>query len=183
MPLFIPPVTPAPSGVTSVSGSADQIVVTGTTTPVLSLPSPLYAPGNIFANGIFSQTGNIGSIGVANPAIYITGTDTQSWLLSYNSGGDIFGVYDASDDAWAVYFANGTQAATFTSSVTVTGALSASNLSGSNTGDQTINSLLPSQTGNSGKVLQTNGSATSWGTVSGGSATGGYEQTFLLMGA
>lgn len=39
--------------------------------------------------------------------------------------------------------------------------------SGTNTGDQTLNSLLPTQTGNGGKVLQTDGTNTSWQTPSG----------------
>lgn len=41
-------------------------------------------------------------------------------------------------------------------------------ISGTNTGDQTLNGLLPTQTGNSGKVLQTDGANTSWQTASGG---------------
>lgn len=36
--------------------------------------------------------------------------------------------------------------------------------SGTNTGDQTLNSLLPTQTGNNGKVLQTDGSSATWQT-------------------
>lgn len=43
--------------------------------------------------------------------------------------------------------------------------------------------LPPSQTGNSGKFLTTDGSDLSWATVSGGGGTSGFEQTFLLMGA
>lgn len=41
-------------------------------------------------------------------------------------------------------------------------------VSGSNTGDQTLNSLLPTQTGNSGKYLTTDGTNASWATVAGG---------------
>jgi hypothetical protein len=41
-------------------------------------------------------------------------------------------------------------------------------ISGTNTGDQTLNGLLPTQTGNAGKVLQTDGANTSWQTASGG---------------
>jgi len=47
-------------------------------------------------------------------------------------------------------------------SVAATGPVSGSNLSGTNTGDQTLNSLLPSQGGNAGKVLTTDGSNASW---------------------
>jgi len=41
-------------------------------------------------------------------------------------------------------------------------------ITGSNTGDQTLTSLLPTQTGNAGKVLQTDGSIATWQTASGG---------------
>jgi len=40
-----------------------------------------------------------------------------------------------------------------------------------------IDALIPSQTGNSGKFLTTNGTATSWATVSGGSGTGRQRWT------
>jgi hypothetical protein len=58
-----------------------------------------------------------------------------------------------------------------THNLSVTGTASASNLSGTNTGDQTLNSLLPSQTGNSGKYLTTDGTNSSWGTVAAGGVT------------
>lgn len=50
----------------------------------------------------------------------------------------------------------------FTSSSTTLTVANNATVSGTNTGDQTLNSLLPSQTGNSGKVLQTDGSNPSW---------------------
>ena len=56
-------------------------------------------------------------------------------------------------------------------SLTVTGTASASNLSGTNTGDQTLNSLLPTQTGNAGKFLTTDGTNSSWDTVAPGGVT------------
>lgn len=43
-------------------------------------------------------------------------------------------------------------------------------ISGTNTGDQTLNGLLPSQSGNDGKALVTDGTNASWQTVSGGSS-------------
>lgn len=46
----------AAGGVTSVTGTANQITVTGTTTPVLSIPSTFIAPGSIAATGAFSQS-------------------------------------------------------------------------------------------------------------------------------
>lgn len=51
--------------------------------------------------------------------------------------------------------------------IVTTGTLTASNLSGNNTGDQTLNSLLPSQAGNSGRALVTNGTDASWQPISG----------------
>lgn len=59
-----------------------------------------------------------------------------------------------------------------------TGAISATNLSGTNTGDQTLNGLLPAQTSNSGKFLTTDGSNTSWGAIVG--ANGGTVTTFSV---
>lgn len=47
-------------------------------------------------------------------------------------------------------------------SVSAVGTVTGSNLSGTNTGDQTLNSLLPSQTGNSGEFLTTDGTNASW---------------------
>lgn len=52
-----------------------------------------------------------------------------------------------------------------------TGAISATNLSGTNTGDQTLAGLLPAQFGNANKVLQTDGTNVSWQTVA-SAATG-----------
>lgn len=52
-----------------------------------------------------------------------------------------------------------------------TGAISATNLSGTNTGDQTLNSLLPSQSGANGKVLTSDGTNTSFQNVA-SAATG-----------
>lgn len=60
----------------------------------------------------------------------------------------------------------GTQ--TFAGAKTFTGAISASNLSGTNTGDQTLNSLLPTQTGHSGEFLTTDGTNSSWASGGGG---------------
>lgn len=54
---------------------------------------------------------------------------------------------------------------------TFTGTLAASNLSGTNTGDQTLNSLLPSQTGNAGKTLATDGANTYWSSAGSGTVT------------
>lgn len=43
-----------------------------------------------------------------------------------------------------------------------------------------IDGLLPSQTGNSGKVLQTNGSAASWATVAGGGSSNPEDESTVI---
>lgn len=49
-------------------------------------------------------------------------------------------------------------------------------------GDHThaIDGLLPTQTGNSGKVLQTNGSAASWATVAGGGSSNPEDESTVI---
>lgn len=66
-------------------------------------------------------------------------------------------------------------AATTNKFVTAADITKLGNLSGTNTGDQTlptsVDDLGPSQTGNSGKYLTTDGTNASWGTVSSGGLT------------
>jgi hypothetical protein len=50
-------------------------------------------------------------------------------------------------------------------------------ITGTNTGDQTLNGLLPTQTSNSGKYLTTNGTNASWATVASGSTWGSITGT------
>lgn len=57
------------------------------------------------------------------------------------------------------------------SSVAASGAISGSNLSGTNTGDQNLNSLLPSQAGAAGKNLQSDGTNVSFVADAGGTVT------------
>lgn len=52
---------------------------------------------------------------------------------------------------------------------------SSATISGTNTGDQTLNGLLPTQTGNNGKALVTDGTNASWQTVSGGGGSGEWQ--------
>ena len=52
--------------------------------------------------------------------------------------------------------------------------------SGENTGDQTLNSLLPTQSGNNGKFLTTDGTDASWGTPAGGGGSGDYGTPGVL---
>lgn len=52
--------------------------------------------------------------------------------------------------------------------IVASGNISGANLTGTNTGDQTLNGLLPSQTGQSGNYLQTNGSNSLWSALPAG---------------
>jgi hypothetical protein len=161
-------------------------------------------------NSVFpAQTGNAGKVLTTN------GT-TVSWVTVSGSGTvTSVSVVTANGVSGSVATATTTPAITLTlgaitpSSVAATGTVTGSNLSGTNTGNQTIsltgdvtgsgtgsfattlatvsiakggtgqttapnaiNALVPTQTGNAGKVLTTNGSVVSWVTVSGsGSVT------------
>lgn len=63
--------------VTSITGTANQITVTGTTTPTLSLPSTLIAPGTFAAT-----SGAFGGAAIGTDALGWTGTATGSGLLT-----------------------------------------------------------------------------------------------------
>lgn len=74
------------------------------------------------------------------------------------------GTWSASRDL-SIDINNANRAISLSGDLTVS---SAATISGTNTGDQTLNSLLPTQTGNNGKALVTDGTNASWQTVSGG---------------
>ena len=90
----------------------------------------------------------------------------------------------------SVNVSGGTTGLTFSGGpVTVSGTITAGGTLGianGGTGQTTpitaFNALAPSQTGNAGKYLTTDGTNTSWATAAGGGATG-FEQIFMLMGA
>ena len=60
------------------------------------------------------------------------------------------------------------------------GNITGANLSGINTGDQTLNGLLPPQTGNASKVLTTDGTNAYWG-VGGGGGGGTSNFTYTIL--
>ena len=57
------------------------------------------------------------------------------------------------------------------------------NTSGTNTGDQTIDGILPSQTGKSGDYLTTNGSSSSWAAVPAAAVTSVFGRTAAIVAA
>ncbi len=59
--------TPA-GGVTSVTGTANEITVTGTTTPVLSIPSAVTFTGKTITGGTFNSGAFNGTIGATTPS-------------------------------------------------------------------------------------------------------------------
>ena len=129
-------------------------------------------------NGIPSGVGNtnIGFIGYAgsdpaNSGYMAIWSDSSSGYSSIQSAANGTGTIlpiqiqcGTSGNALVISTSNNVS---ITHNLSVTGTITGSNLSGTNTGDQTLNSLLPTQTGNSGKYLTTDGTNSSWAAVSG----------------
>lgn len=88
--------------------------------------------------------------GAFNFQINHVGTLTAGHTLSYNLN-------------------NGDRSISLGGNLTVSGDAS---VSGTNTGDQTLTSLLPTQSGHAGEYLTTNGTTASWGAVSSGITIG-----------
>jgi hypothetical protein len=75
---------PAASGVSSITGTANQITVTGTTTPTLSIPTNPTLPGVTTSDGFIptsaTATGNRFFLAAANsPAV--SSNDTEAWRV------------------------------------------------------------------------------------------------------
>jgi hypothetical protein len=167
------------TGDTTVTGTAGQVTSTPGigNNFTLSLPVPLAVPGSLSAAGtITSLGGNMGAEGPGNVQFYLTstgGANPRQVQFGYNNAGGIYGYYDITAPAWSVYWSITDQSMTVPSTtasvspwggalkvlggvgvlgaLNVQGAIAGSNLSGTNTGDQT------SVTGNAGSatVLQT----------------------------
>ena len=124
----------------------------------------------------------------SNFSLTTVGSAPNANAATYNSGTGIFNLEPADGTNPGVLTA-GSQ--TIGGNKTLTGTITASNLSGTNTGDVTlatitgtlainkggtgqttqqtaIDALLPSQSGNSGKFLTTDGATSSWGTSGSG---------------
>jgi hypothetical protein len=164
-----------------VSGS----VANSTSTPAITLSLGAITPTSVAASGTVTgsnlsgtntgdqtlnsllptQTSNSGKV------LQTDGSNT-SWQSVGTGSVTTVSVTTANGVSGSVSNASTTPAISLTlggitpTSVAASGTVTGSNLSGTNTGDQTLNSLLPSQTGNASKILQTNGTNTSWASVS-----------------
>jgi len=156
--------TPIPLGsgsVTSIGISSANLTVSGspvTTSGVIQvdLPNTAVTPASYtYANITVDAQGRITAASNAT-------TPVTSIGISANAGITVSGSPVTSTGTITLNASNLTPT-TVAASGTVTG----SNLSGTNTGDQTLNSLLPSQTGNDGKFLVTDGSNASWSSNAG----------------
>lgn len=117
--------------------------------------------------GTSSTTGTVTSIATTSP---ITGgTITGSGTIGINASSANTASYVVQRDA-SGSFSAGTITATLSGNATnVTGTVAVANGgTGQTTATAAFNALAPSQTSNSGKYLTTDGSNTSWGTVSSG---------------
>lgn len=83
----------AGGGVTSITGTANQITVTGTTTPVLSLPSVLQAPGTLAINGATIGSNALAVTGTAiisgNVGIGTTTPTVPLHLVQYDNSANV----------------------------------------------------------------------------------------------
>lgn len=180
----------AGGGVTSLAGTASQITVSASTGAItLSLPASvttttLTATGQVNGStvvaGMVSATSsgngttnglqlNNGGITASNNYMNFFTSQTSGWAFNANNTG-----LDANKVA-GISAAGAITGA----SLSVTGTIGGSNFSGShtgtssgtNTGDNTAAQLVPTQTGNNGKFLTTDGSTSSWASLSGASTS------------
>ncbi len=169
-----------PAGYTSNTGTVTTVsvatangvsgsVATATTTPAITLTLGAITPTSVAASG--SVTGsNLSGSNTGDQTITLTGGVTGSGTGSFaatvvtnaNLTGDVTSVGNATTLATVSIAKGGT---------------------GQTTAANAINALLPTQTGNSGKFLTTNGTVSSWDTPAGGGSTDVLPQVFLLMGA
>ena len=111
----------------------------------------------------------------ARLSIGVAGDSAGDPVIGFRAGSNFWtmGLDNSDGDAWKLTNANFLSTGeaikvTTAGAVTISGALTASNLSGTNTGDQTLNSLLPTQAGNAGEYLTTDGTNASWAAAGGG---------------
>ena len=103
--------------------------------------------------------------------LYVTSTPTYATIgTSHNGTGVALSLQLTSNDITGIRI-DTTGNVSIPTQLAVTGTVTGSNLSGTNTGDQTLNSLLPSQVGNAGKTLSTNGTNASWSSAGSGTVT------------
>lgn len=185
------PTTLSSYGITDAVGLAGTQTITGQktftasgTTPGFFVGSYNGTPSGSLNGGMYYNTatnlmtvGYAGSVAGIVTSTQMTGVNNRiPWIGGTNSlyttsGFTFNGTNFVTPNINGVTITGGS-----TPALTVTGTTS---VSGSNTGDQTLNSLLPSQTSNSGKYLQTDGTNSSWQTAT---STTGYTTTATAAG-
>jgi hypothetical protein len=158
-------VAPSASGtgtVTSVSvttaNGVSGSVANATTTPAITLTLGAITPSSVAATGAVSGSNLSG-----------TNTGDQTITLTGNVTGSGTGSFATTIANSAV--TNAMLAGSIDLTTKVTGALPIANGgTGQTTANAALNAILPTQTGNSGKMLSTDGSNTSW-VAAGGSGT------------
>jgi hypothetical protein len=165
------------------SGATDVMIFRGVIDCSANANYPAADAGNLYKVSVAGKIGGASGPNVeAGDTLYCIADATASgthasvgasWVIAQvNVDGAVVGPASATGDHVALFSGS-------------TGKLikdSGLTLSGTNTGDQTLNGLLPTQTGNSGKFLATDGSNASWATASGGGTSTADSQTFTSSG-
>ena len=139
-------ITPS-ANVQSLLGAASYATVRA----LLSLgPVAIMAQNNVLFTG-----GNINNLSTLS----LLNSGTGAYIMSLAHNGTL-----TADRALTFNVNDAARTISLSGNLTVS---SAATISGTNTGDQTIDGILPSQTGNSGKYLTTNGTTASWGSITG----------------
>lgn len=125
----------------------------------------IQAPTTLSANYTLTLPADDGNNG---QVLTTNGTGTLSWT-SVGGTGTVTSV-DASGGTTGMSFSGGP--VTGSGTLTMSGTLAVANGgTGQTTANAALNALLPSQTGNNGKILSTDGSNTSWISAASGSVT------------
>jgi hypothetical protein len=157
-------ITPSGSGtVTAVSvttaNGVSGSVSNPTSTPAISLTLGAITPSSVTASGTISGS-NLSGTNTGDQTITLTGDITGSGTGSFAT------------TIGASKVTNSMLAGSIDLTSKVTGALPIANGgTGQTTANAALNALLPTQTSNSGKVLSTNGTSTSWITAGAGTVT------------
>ncbi len=182
-------------------GTVTSIAISGGTTGITTSGGPITTSGTItlagtlnIANGGTGQTTASSAFNALSPTttlgdlIYANGTGTntrlagntgtQAQILTQTGNGTISAapLWSSLSSLAVTSFSAGstglTPSSTTTGAVTLTGTLNIANGgTGQTTANAALNALLPTQTGNSGKVLSTNGTSTSWASPGSGTVT------------